>query len=659
MKGDTITVKAWMKLKNVRGAIGLLLRIDKRKDEMLAFDNMMQKEISGSRDWEEYSVSLPLPEEARTIHIGAILQGKGKLWADNFSLWIDGKDFREALPKPVINKTVKAEADSLEFKDGSNITIDTLTNQQIRNLDKLGRIWGMLKYFHPAIAQGEYNWDYELFRIIPNILKAETDSICDLALMNRIYQLETFDLDTQTQEITDSLKMQADFLWTTDKELLSTSLILFLDSLKNAVKSKEHYYIDFAPQVSNPVFKNEKTYRNMTYPDAGYRLLSLFRYWNIIQYLFPYKYLIGEDWNLILPEFIPKFIQADSELEYQLVVLELMTRINDTHAQINNEGQLTALKTYNKGQYMLPFYIRFIEDKAVICEPCNNKLAKESILQRGDIILKINDKAVDEFILERKKYTPASNEPVRLRNIAYDLMYSQNSFSLIEYERNGIIKIDTVIYHPLSYYYYNNDQNEKPSFQLLPSKIGYIYMGTLKRGNIDFIMKKFRKTKGIILDLRCYPEFIIYELGAYLMPQPADFVKFTRTSLSHIGNFYFNDTGSIGKKNEDYYKGKVVILVDENTQSRAEFHAMGFRVAPNAIVVGSTTAAADGNASYFWLPGGINTLITGIGIYYPDGTETQRIGIIPDIEVKPTIEGYRAGRDEVLEKAIELIKQEE
>jgi C-terminal processing protease CtpA/Prc len=71
--------------------------------------------------------------------------------------------------------------------------------------------------------------------------------------------------------------------------------------------------------------------------------------------------------------------------------------------------------------------------------------------------------------------------------------------------------------------------------------------------------------------------------------------------------------------------------------------------------VGSTTAGADGNVSEIFLPGGLRTLISGIGIYYPDGTETQRIGIVPDVVVKPTIEGIKKNRDEVLEKAIELI----
>jgi C-terminal processing protease CtpA/Prc len=98
----------------------------------------------------------------------------------------------------------------------------------------------------------------------------------------------------------------------------------------------------------------------------------------------------------------------------------------------------------------------------------------------------------------------------------------------------------------------------------------------------------------------------------------------------------------------------VVILINETSQSNAEYTTMALR-AGGATVIGSTTAGADGNVSDFKLPGGIRTLISGIGVYYPDGKETQRIGIVPDIDVKPTVKGFQAGKDEVLDKALELI----
>ena len=59
--------------------------------------------------------------------------------------------------------------------------------------------------------------------------------------------------------------------------------------------------------------------------------------------------------------------------------------------------------------------------------------------------------------------------------------------------------------------------------------------------------------------------------------------------------------------------------------------------------------------SAFYLPGGISTMISGIGVYYPNGKETQRIGIVPDIEIKPTKKGIRNGEDELMKKAIEII----
>ena len=59
--------------------------------------------------------------------------------------------------------------------------------------------------------------------------------------------------------------------------------------------------------------------------------------------------------------------------------------------------------------------------------------------------------------------------------------------------------------------------------------------------------------------------------------------------------------------------------------------------------------------SPFELPGGLRSLISGIGVFYPDRKPTQRIGIVPNVEVRPTIEGIRQGRDEVLEEALRQI----
>jgi C-terminal processing protease CtpA/Prc len=95
--------------------------------------------------------------------------------------------------------------------------------------------------------------------------------------------------------------------------------------------------------------------------------------------------------------------------------------------------------------------------------------------------------------------------------------------------------------------------------------------------------------------------------------------------------------------------------VNENTQSQAETTAMMFKQHPKAKVIGSNTSGANGDVIRFKIAD-LDTCFTGLGAYYPDGRETQRIGIIPDIVIKPTITGIKEGKDEVLERALNYIK---
>lgn len=148
---------------------------------------------------------------------------------------------------------------------------------------------------------------------------------------------------------------------------------------------------------------------------------------------------------------------------------------------------------------------------------------------------------------------------------------------------------------------------------------------------------------------------MVFTLGALLIDRPTPFARFTRGDLSNPGAFRWGPQAASLTPQGPHYSGKVVILVDEVSQSQAEYTSRAFRSASGAKIVGSTTAGADGNVSQIPLPGGLRSMISGIGVFYPDGKPTQRIGIIPDVGLKPTIAGIRAGRDEVLEAAIRQI----
>jgi C-terminal processing protease CtpA/Prc len=134
-------------------------------------------------------------------------------------------------------------------------------------------------------------------------------------------------------------------------------------------------------------------------------------------------------------------------------------------------------------------------------------------------------------------------------------------------------------------------------------------------------------------------------------------VKFTNGNTKNPGEFSFSRALEIPNMGESY-RGKLIVIVNEASQSQAEYTAMAFKAGDNTTIIGSTTAGADGNVSAIILPGGLRTMISGIGVYYPDGAQTQRVGIVPDVWVEPTINGIKQGRDELLEKAIELINNQ-
>jgi C-terminal processing protease CtpA/Prc len=106
------------------------------------------------------------------------------------------------------------------------------------------------------------------------------------------------------------------------------------------------------------------------------------------------------------------------------------------------------------------------------------------------------------------------------------------------------------------------------------------------------------------------------------------------------------------------YKGKTVMLIDERAISQAEHTGLFFEAANGTKFIGSHTAGANGDITNFNVPGGIIIMFTGQAVRHADGRQLQRIGLVPDIEIRPTVEGIQNGKDEVLEGAIQYLQRE-
>ncbi len=651
--GKEIEVRAYLRVQDITDSeASLLLRIDDKNKNVLEVENGYQKNIQGSGYWNYYSVSLPFPAKAKTIYIGAMLSGTGKVWVDDFQVLIDGKDISRAKRKAKIE--LKADRDR-EFDSGSRIKSIVLTEQNTQTLLVLGKVWGFLKYYHPAIAKGNYNWDYELFRILPPLLECKSKSQRNALLLTWTEMLgET--ISNKGQVDSSMVKLYPDIGWINDTSELGEALSLRLKRVKDAKRPETSYYLDISKGTGVPDFTNEDQHDSLQYPDVGFQLLSLYRYWNIIQYYYPYRGMLNQSWDNVLMEYLPRFVNASAELEYKLAVLSVIGRIQDGNANIMAPNPVV---TYFKGINKVPVDIGFVENKAIVTDVFENALVPKSELRRGDVILKVNDRPTEDIIMERKEYTPASNKIQQLRNIGIDLLRTNDTLLNITFQRGDSIKyLAARCYSRDRLFRLKNLQKKDTCFKMVAESIVYINTSSLKNNYLERTMPSVFKTKGMIIDLRGHPlESSIYSLGKYLIPVLTPFAQYTSSSISTPGLFTFSEKKMIGGDGGRHYKGKVVVLVNEQTQGSAEYHAMAFKVAPKAILMGSSTAGTSGSLSDIYLPGGIRTLMSGVGVYFPNGGETHGDGIRPLVFVSPTIKGVSEGRDELVEKAIELINK--
>lgn len=649
-EGKQITLSGYIKTENVEtGYAGLWMRIDPQ----IAFDNMSQRGIIGTTDWKKYEVTLPMnPSKTDQIVFGGLLVGKGKMWLDDLSILIDGKDIKEA--KACERVKLPAEKDK-EFDNGSAIVFPALNKKTVANLELLGKLWGFLKYHHPAVAKGNYNWDYELFRILPGYLKVSNNKQRDRILLDWIGKYGDVAACTTCKETSPDAYLKPDLAWV-DRNDMDIALRNKIKEIYQNRNQGEHYYISMFPGVGNPNFTNENSYTAMHYPDAGFRLLALYRYWNMVQYFYPNKHLTDKNWNEVLKEYIPLFVSAENELEYELATIQIIGEVSDTHANLwGGKDKVEELR----GNMYAPFRVQFIEKKLVVTDYYNPELKEVAGLKIGDVITHINGKTVEFIVDSLAKYYPASNEASRLRDISADMLRSRNQLVNVAYVSSNQHKQKDIALYPANkldiYGWYRVNKKEK-CYKLINGNIGYVTLASIQDTDVPIIKEVFKDTKGIIIDIRNYPSaFMPFSLAPYFVSSPTPFVKFTNGNVNNPGEFTFTPVLSI-PGSEKAYPGKVVIIVNELSQSQAEYTAMSFKAGQNTTIVGSTTAGADGNVSTILLPGGLRTMISGIGIYYPDGKETQRIGIVPDVRIEPTVDGIKAGKDEVLDKVIEIIK---
>lgn len=520
-------------------------------------------------------------------------------------------------------------------------------NQKFSSLCK---VWGFLKYYHPGVAKGNYNWDEQLLIVLPKVEKATNKEELSEIYLDWIESLGTVKRCKSCNNSNKKENFDKNFnlSWTQNANIFTTELSIKLKYIEENRFQGENFYVTNT-RYGNIKIQNEPKYENFEFPNINYRLVGLFKYWNTIEYFYPYKYLTDQKWDAVLIEMIPKFQEAKDAFEYHMAMLETSTKIDDSHSIFKTKKTIEYF-----GSNFIPVELSIIENKAIVIEIPNDSLSKINDLKIGDVIEKIEGKTPNEILNAKNKYISGSNKKAKEKAIYYTLTTGNTDTVNLEINRNGAIS-DKIIKRYAWDDIYKNITKKPDAYTILENNIGYVNMEVLEREDVDAMMDKLSSTKGIIFDIRNYPNYSLFLIANRLNSEKKDFLKITIPDMSYPGKFIWKKTENCGRVNSDYYKGKVILLVNEKTGSRAEFTAMCLQTANNVTTIGSQTWGADGQLTFIEFIGDFTAGISGTGIYYPDGTATQRVGIKIDIEIEPSIKGIKEGRDEVMDKAIKLI----
>lgn len=82
-RGKRLRLTGFLKTKDVQPWCGLWMRVDGKGGEVLQFDNMENRPVMGTNDWNRYHIVLDVPEHSETISFGVLLTGGGQLWLDS------------------------------------------------------------------------------------------------------------------------------------------------------------------------------------------------------------------------------------------------------------------------------------------------------------------------------------------------------------------------------------------------------------------------------------------------------------------------------------------------------------------------------------------------------------------------------------------------
>jgi C-terminal processing protease CtpA/Prc len=386
------------------------------------------------------------------------------------------------------------------------------------------------------------------------------------------------------------------------------------------------------------------------------RLLGLFRIWNVVRYFDPNLEFCDMDWHSCLPEWIPRFEAAEKKADYVRQLSMLAAHLHDSHVSIAFPGL--------PGMQALPVKFGWVEDRVVVTGvPAESGV--NPALEVGDELVEFDGKSVAEQFAGYRSRVSSSTEGSFLGRACVSLSFGPAGSEVGLAVRRQGQTVRLTMRRTMSlgdWLGFSATVSGEPGYRLLDGNLGYVNLQQLGGvAELDRAFEALRDSGGLIIDDRGYPGYPpTWDLVARLCGRP---VKSTIFEIPVVSG---SDQPTraweiiqyeVPPHPKVHYRKPVVVLINDKAMSNSEDLCVYLRNAERVTFVGSPTAGTNGEVTFLSLPGGGRIGFTGMRAKYADGSRFQNIGILPDVPAAPTIAGVKSGRDEVLEKGIEVLKE--
>jgi C-terminal processing protease CtpA/Prc len=280
----------------------------------------------------------------------------------------------------------------------------------------------------------------------------------------------------------------------------------------------------------------------------------------------------------------------------------------------------------------------------------------------GDVVLAVDGEPVEKRMARYGKYIAGSNPGAHARSVLRRLLNGPDGSTLELTVRGRDDKTREIALPRKAGYAALWPKRGGEVFKVLEDDIGYCDLERLTLGEVDAMLERLEETRAIVFDLRGYPQGTAWALAPRLNVKGAKYGAAFRRMLvsggssSQLGEPSFAFLQPLPPGDKWKYKGKTVTLIDERAISQSEHTGLFLEAACATAFIGSPTAGANGDVTRLTLPGGLVVGFTGYDVRHVDGRQLQRVGLVPHVEVRPTLAGIRAGQDEVLARALQYVR---